>query len=265
MIPRRAIKPIRTLKSFSGFSGETVLSSKSTATTYEKMDWAVYEGLTALGRSYFDIFHLHAARVTTTVFEDRAGALKCLKDLKKKGVIRAVGVATHSVDVVALAAEREDIDVVFPLINNMGLGIIGGTRDEMVQAITKAHTAGKGVMAMKALAGGHLIGELKEAFDFVRNISGVNAIAVGMVDARELEINLKLFNHEEITREYLKKVKTGKKLLVSVFCKGCGACINACPNGALSLNKGKAKVNHELCLLCGYCNPVCPEFALRVI
>lgn len=246
--------------------GEIIISSKSQAETYDEMEEAVYEALKALDRSYIDIFHLHAARVKATVFEERKGAIQCLKDLKKKGIIRAIGVATHAIEVVERAAEVIDIEVVFPLINQAGLGIIGGTRDDMVKAIYQVHLSGKGIFAMKALAGGHLIGNLKEAFQFVQGIPGISSVAVGMINTQELEINLKLFNHEEITLEPVLEAKSKKRLLVSTaFCKGCGTCIDACPNGALSMVGGKAEVNHQICLLCGYCSPVCPEFALRVI
>jgi len=252
-------------EALTGFAGEVVISSKSMAVSYEDMEKAVREAVEVLDRSYVDIFHLHAARVDGKVFEERGGALRCLQDMKHKGLIRAVGVATHVVEVVELAAERDDIDVVFPIINQAGLGILGGSRDDMVQAIMKAHQAGKGIMAMKALAGGHLIDRLKEAFAFVRSIPGISAVAVGMVDNRELDLNIKLFNNEDITLPPGGERKDEKRLFVSVFCKGCATCIEACPNGALSVVEGKAQVNHDICLLCGYCSPVCPEFALRVI
>ncbi|MFY9605102.1 MAG: 4Fe-4S binding protein, partial [bacterium] len=56
-----------------------------------------------------------------------------------------------------------------------------------------------------------------------------------------------------------------KRILISAFCAGCGSCVKACPNGALSLQEGKAVVDHSKCILCGYCNPVCPDFAIRLI
>jgi ferredoxin len=111
-----------------------------------------------------------------------------------------------------------------------------------------------------------MIGQLEESFNFVRNIKGINSIAVGMVNQEELEVNLKIFNNEEISQElFYKKIKPTKKLFISSFCKGCGTCVKACPNNALSLKNGKAVVDHKLCILCGYCNPVCPEFAIRLI
>ncbi|ATW25133.1 aldo/keto reductase [Candidatus Formimonas warabiya] len=255
--------PIRA--ALEGWDKEIIIASKSAADTYEKMEKAVYDALEALGRSYIDIFHLHAARVEASVFEERQGALQCLKDLRKKGLVRAVGISTHAVEAVERAAQVDDIDVVFPIINQTGLGIIGGSVTDMLSAIAKVHQAGKGIYAMKALGGGHLIGQLKSAFDFVRDIPGIASVAVGMVNAKELEVNLKLFNNVAPGDWLAVDHKINKKLLVASFCKGCGTCLDACPNQALSLHDGKAEVNHQLCLLCGYCNPVCPEFALRLV
>jgi ferredoxin len=119
---------------------------------------------------------------------------------------------------------------------------------------------------MKALAGGHLIEQLEKSLQFVRSIEGISSVAVGMVNQKELELNLKVFNNEEIPKELLpKKIKPGKRLLILHFCKGCGTCIKTCPNDALTLKNGKAVVDNKLCILCGYCNPACPEFAIRLI
>lgn len=253
-------------KALDGYNGEVIIATKSNAETYEKMEQSIKDALESLGRSCIDIFLLHAARVTPSVFEERAGALQCLNDYKAKGVIRAIGISTHAVGIVRRATEIEEINVIFPIINKLGMGIIGGSADNMVKAISEAYKAGKGLYAMKALAGGHLIDQLEESFNFVRNIKGISSIAVGMVDQEELELNLKIFNDEEIPPELLtQKIKPNKRLLILSFCKGCGTCVETCPNNALSLENGKAVVDHKLCILCGYCNPVCPEFAIRLI
>ncbi|MBU4562058.1 4Fe-4S binding protein, partial [bacterium] len=207
-----------------------------------------------------------AARVTPSVFEERAGALQCLNDYKAKGTIRAIGISTHAIEIVRRAAEIKEIDIIFPIINKLGIGIVGGSVEDMIKAISEAHKAGKGLYAMKALGGGHLINQLEEAFNFVRNIKGISSIAVGMVNQEELELNLKIFNDEKIPQELLtQKIKPSKRLFILSFCKGCGTCVKTCPNNALSLENGKAVVDHKLCILCGYCNPVCPEFAIRLI
>ena len=253
-------------KALEGYNKEVIIATKSSAETYKKMEQSIKNALESLGQTCLDIFLLHAARVTPSVFEERAGALQCLKDYKSKGVIRAIGISTHVMGVVKRAAEIKEIDIIFPIINKLGMGIIDGSVDDMVKAISEADKAGKGLYAMKALAGGHLIDQLEESFNFVRNIQGISSIAVGMVNQEELELNLKIFNDEDVSQELLThKIKPGTRLFILSFCKGCGTCVNTCPNNALSLENGKAVVDHKLCILCGYCNPACPEFAIRLI
>lgn len=252
-------------KALDRFDGEVIIATKSAATTYEEMEQSIKLALESLGRERIEIFLLHAARVTPAVFEEREGALECLKDYKKKGVLKAIGISTHVVSVVEKAAEIPELDIIFPIINKLGMGIVGGKTEDMLKVIQKAHSAGKGIYAMKALAGGHLIDDLKDAFDFVRGIPGIAAVAVGMVRPEELKVNLTLFNDIALPESMRVEKTKSKKLHVMGFCKGCGTCLEACPNGALTLVEGKAQVNPEYCILCGYCNPACPEFALRLI
>ena len=253
-------------KALEGYNEEVIIATKSGAKTYQEMEQSIKNALISLDRNDIDIFLLHAARVTPSVFEERAGALQCLQDYKAKGVLRAIGISTHVVEIVRRAAEIKEIDIIFPIINKIGIGIVGGSVEDMIKAISEAHKAGKGLYAMKALGGGHLINQLEEAFNFVRNIKGISSLAVGMVSSEELELNLKIFNDEEIPKGlFTQKIKPRKRLFISTFCKGCGTCVKTCPNNALSLENGKAVVDHKLCILCGYCNPVCPEFAIRLI
>ena len=253
-------------KALGGYNEEVIIATKSSAKTYQKMEQSIKDALVSLDRNYIDIFLLHAARVTPSVFEERAGALQCLQDYKAKGVLRAIGISTHIVEIVSRAAEIKEMDIIFPIINKLGIGIVGGSVEDMIKAISEAHKAGKGLYAMKALGGGHLIDQLEAAFNFVRNIKGISSLAVGMVSSEELELNLKIFNDEEIPKGlFTQKIKPSKRLFISSFCKGCGTCVRTCPNNALSLENGKAVVNHKLCLFCGYCNPICPEFAIRLI
>lgn len=243
-----------------------IIASKSNKKTYEGMEAAVNEALTMLNADYIDIFHLHAAREKANAFEVFADALRCLVDMKKKGKVKAIGISTHSVDVTNLAAEHELIDVVFPIINMKGLGIIDGTKEEMLEAIKKVHKAGKGVYLMKVLAGGSLIGQYSEALEYVKNIEGYASIAIGMTSAADVEYNLAYFEGKQVA-DLSGSISDLKKALVSRnLCKGCGKCMTACPNNAISFdNEKKASIDKSICLTCGYCTPVCPEFAIRIV
>ncbi|MEW6522853.1 MAG: aldo/keto reductase [Bacillota bacterium] len=243
---------------------EVVVATKSPAADYQGMQAALDEARRELGRDVIDIFHLHAAREGEEVFQARAGALECLLDARAKGTVRAVGIATHSVTVVRASAARTDIDVVFPIINVRGLGILHGTRDEMVEAIGDAARAGKGVYAMKALGGGNLVGELLPALGYVRGIAGIASVAVGMISVQEVEVMAALFSGRAIPSAPADTIR-GKRLLIAQFCVGCGNCLHQCPAGALSLAEGRCRVDPDRCILCAYCAPFCPEFAIRVV
>jgi aryl-alcohol dehydrogenase-like predicted oxidoreductase len=242
-----------------------VVSTKAHAKTYREMEDAIEEARRELGRDVIDIFLIHAAREDSKVFVDRRGAIDCLVDMKARGRIRAAGVSTHSVDVVRVARDMAELDIIFPIINAAGLGVLNGTRDEMAQAIDDAAKAGKGLFAMKSLGGGNLLTDRKSALDYVRGLPGISSIAVGMVTRDELDMNIRLFNDEEVPSDLAERTRRQKRLIVQPFCVGCGACVNTCPNSAMTLVEGKAVNDKSKCILCGYCAPVCPQFAIRLV
>jgi len=242
-----------------------VLSTKSAAKTYGEMKEAIHQAMDQMEVDRISIFHLHGARESVNIFEDRAGALDCLLTYKKMGVIANVGVATHSVAVVRKISQMPEIDVVFPILNIEGLGVLEGTVSDMIGAIGLAAEAGKGVFLMKALGGGNLIERYHEAMSFARGIPGVASIAVGMISEEEVEYNVSYFNGEDT--KTLPGIKVDKKRLIVLkkHCIGDGACVQACPNSAIIITNNKADIDTSKCLLCGYCTRVCPMFAIRVL
>ena len=246
---------------------EVVIATKSNAKTYDKMATSVKKSLEELNTDYIDIYHLHAARATEEVFNERKGALKYLTEMKKKGIIKAIGISTHGVRAVEKAAEIDEIDIVYPLINQKGMGILQGNVSDMIEAIKKCHQAGKGTYAMKILGGGNLVRDIEGSINFVRDIDEMDAISMGVTKVEELDYNLYLFGADNIKLDKLPDTTSSKKLYIfKKVCKSCGNCIENCPNEALSFDENeKAVVDHDKCLLCGYCSPECPAFAIRLI
>jgi len=244
---------------------DVIIVSKCTGSDYKTMEDAIIEALRELGRDYIDIFLVHAARADETVFEKRIGAIEALLKAKKKGLVRFTGISTHHTGLVAKAAGAPEFDVVYPLINKSGLGILGGGLHEMLDAIELLHKANKGFYAMKVLAGGHLVGDMLDAIRYARAIPGMQAVSIGVTSIEELNLQLRIFNDEEIDPASLSGLKATKQIKIMPFlCNSCGTCIKVCPNGALLIEAKVPLVDERACVLCGYCTPACPEFAIRL-
>ncbi len=242
------------------------VATKSAAESYDDMEEAVIEAQEELGLKHIDIFHLHAARVKPDVFEERRGALQCLWDYRARGIIGRVGIATHSAAVVERAADEDAVEVIFPLINMTGHGVLDGDRDDMIRAIEGVHRTGRPMYAMKAYAGGNLLGDRRGALDFVTSLKGIDVVAVGMVNAKELLVNVALLEDSKVDERLWKETaQNTKQVFIAPFCSGCGTCLDRCPNDALYLEDGICKIRPDECILCGYCAPDCPEFAIRMV
>ena len=246
-----------------GWSGDVVISSKSYAVDAEEMKKSLELARRKLNRDCIDIFLLHEQESQYTL-RGHAGALEYLCQAREKGLVRAVGISTHHVSGVRDAALVDEIDVVHPLINMAGVGIIGGGRSAMEEAINQAYSRGKGIFAMKALAGGTLFRQAAEAFDYVLGLTAVQAVAVGMGCREDVELNVSYFTNREFPQD-IPPLERERRLIVEPWCTGCTNCMAACPAGALSLELRKVVVDYSRCLLCGYCVAHCPNFNLKVI
>ena len=239
-----------------------VVATKSYAYSREGMMQSLEKAKEDLGLDVIPIFMLHEQESSHTL-RGHWPALEVLWEAKKAGQVQAVGISTHHVGGVLAATAIPEIDVISPLINLTGIGIQGGTRDEMLSAISKAYQAGKGVYAMKPLGGGHLLRDWSLSLEYLLKIPEVHSIAVGMKSLDELKHNVDFFAGR---RDLPEPEVTSRRLHIDEWCLGCGKCVQACPNGALEIRDGKAAVAfREQCVFCGYCGASCPEFAIKVI
>ncbi|ADL08108.1 aldo/keto reductase [Thermosediminibacter oceani] len=244
---------------------DLVVATKSYAYTYQGMRESVEKARKALDRDVIDIFMLHEQESRLTLKGHRE-ALEYLIDAKEKGIIRATGVSTHTVEVVLAAAGMDEIDVIHPIVNYKGIGIKDGTVNDMIEAIKKAYENGKGIYGMKCLGGGNLVGVKKEAFKFILGLPYLHSVAVGMKSEHEIVANILTFEGKDVPEELERLISSEKRrLLIEDWCEGCGRCVEKCGFNALSLEEGRAVVNSERCTLCGYCGGVCPEFCIKIV
>jgi uncharacterized protein len=258
-----------------GVKDQVVISTKTRQKTHDLARKEFENSLRELGRDYIDLYHLHLIESARDLVE-RRGVLEFMLECKQRGLIRAIGASVHNVEPARAIVAEPEIDVIFPILNQKGLGIMDGSIDDMIEVCRRADERGMGIVAMKPLGGGHLRKAPKEAFDFIRRLGMVDSICVGMKSFPEVECNVSLIEGRDVTKETLAHLETvPRRAQVSRFCKGCGTCLEACAQGALSIDvseanpdeekKGQAVIDTDKCILCGYCVEVCPQFSIRVV
>lgn len=257
-----------------GYPQQVHVASKSYAYTANAMEQSLFQALNELGVEQISLFLLHEQESVHTLRGHHA-ALERLVRAKEEGLVGAIGLSTHYIAGVRAAAATAEIDVIHPLLNQAGLGIMDGTAAEMLEAINFARQMGKGIYGMKALAGGHLHKQSGAALEWAWHLPQLDSVAVGMKTVEEVQANVAILEAvsqgravtaDPMVAQLLTQIEaTPKRLLIEEWCEGCGACVRRCPNKALQLTAGKAEVNRMSCVLCGYCGAVCPVFALKII
>ena len=249
-----------------GYAGEVHVVTKTHAPDGPLARAHVERGLRELGIERFAIVHLHGARIADP-FVERAEVLETLLQMKAEGKIAHVGLSSHYICAMRRAIDHPEIEVIHPLINRTGMGILDGSGAEMAEVIAASARSGKGVYTMKALAGGNLISEARASFRYVLGLEGVHGVAIGMLSEAEIDANLALFSEgveDDAVWQRLEK-RRRKLRIMTQFCKGCGVCVDACTANSMAMADGKAQVDEDACILCGYCAAACPEFMIRVV
>jgi predicted aldo/keto reductase-like oxidoreductase len=242
-----------------------VIATKSYSYSKETAEKSLNKALKELNTDYIDIFLLHEQESEHTI-RGHYEAIEFFLKAKEKGIIRATGLSTHRVDAVIGSLKYDELQVIHPIVNKVGLGIQDGNVTDMIEAIKAAHKKGKGIYGMKPLGGGHLIKSVEEAMEFVKNIPFLHSIAIGMQCFEEVDANINLMEHGYIPLDIKNKLgnKT-RKLQIADWCLGCGECAKVCKHGGIEIIDNKAVVVEGKCVLCGYCAAGCPEFCIKVI
>ena len=141
-------------------------------------------------------------------------AFEAMLRLRERGLIKAVGISTHSVSVIeslvrvrsdssddfSIPAIYREADFVFALLNQTGIGLLDGSWQEMEQAARAAERSGLGVLGMKLFAGGHLLSQRAQAVKAALSLDFVTSWSVGMGSQAEIDVNLDWFCGRERIR-----------------------------------------------------------------
>lgn len=147
--------------------------------TPENTRRSVLRSLKRLQRDYLDIVLVHSDGNDVDIIE-RYGTLQVLAELKKEGLIRAVGFSGKTLAGGLRAAEQSDVMMVTYNLDY---------KDE-VELLDYCATHNKGVLIKKALASGHLGEDVGAGLRFVLQHPAASSVIVGTINPKHLAANV---------------------------------------------------------------------------
>jgi aryl-alcohol dehydrogenase-like predicted oxidoreductase len=146
---------------------------------------SVERSLSRLGVAELDAVLLHSDGRDAWIAE-RSGALETLEDMKRAGLIRAVGMSTKTPAGGLLAAELSDVVM---------LTLNPANQDDL-PAVARARSLGRGVLIKKALASGHAASPAA-ALQTAAATPGVSSVVVGTGSPARLRENAQALTSPE--------------------------------------------------------------------
>ena len=181
---------------------DVVISTKTNAKSGEEAKKSLKSSLKELKTDYVDIFLLHL--VKSDWIDGCHQVLKELNDLKTTGIVKAIGLSTHSVTVVREASKFEELDVLMTICCKADQAMVSKFRDripiengsieEMFHAIKLAHSSGRGVIAIKILgtSAPPLVRNYQSSIKSIAQLDFVDTMVIGMRSLDEVKKNAKV-------------------------------------------------------------------------
>jgi aryl-alcohol dehydrogenase-like predicted oxidoreductase len=255
-------------EAFDGMRGRVIIATKTRGADRAVIEADLAKSLDALKTDYLDLYQIHNIKDLPRP-GDGTRRWETMSELKRKGVIRAMGITSHSLELAKEAAISGLYDTVqFPF------SLLATREEEELVRICREKNIG--FIAMKALAGG-LITAIPAAFAYLQSFS--NAVPIWGIQAKEeLAQFLRLAaSPPALDADMEKAVHAERDALGARFCRGCGYCL-PCPqdiyipfiarlDGLLRRSPWRQYAQRDwvermrtakTCLHCGDCATRCP-------
>ena len=213
-----------------------VLSSKSHAPGKEEALQNLDTSLKELGTDWLDIWYLHGKSKPGEITDE---LIEAQQIAKQAGKIRFAGVSTHAgqPELIPFLAKHPKIDVILTAYNFT-------MEPVMEQVIAEAAAAGKGIVAMKVMAGGFRRakpgdpvytklkrdGALLAALKWVLRNKNVGTTIPSITDMDQLDENLKAMT-AGFSGEDEKLLAEQLRFIGPLYCRMCGKCDGTCREG----------------------------------
>ena len=164
--------------------GEEFINGKSFYDFSAKhMQHSIERSLRHLNTDYLDIVLVHSDGRDMHIIES-TDCLPTLMNLKQKGLIRAVGMSTKSVDGGLKAAELSDVV----------MATYNPSAANDAEVIRYANSLNKGVLIKKAFNSGHdCVDEensIEKSLSFALSPAGVSSVIIGTISPQHLQENV---------------------------------------------------------------------------
>ena len=183
---------------------QVVLAAKTYEPTEDGALRNVEESLEGMGTEYIDAFLLHGLNEMEDWVRFQPALKGCLK-ARELGLVRHVGLSTHTVTLAQEAAHHPELEVLLVVLNATGKVMKRtGTAAQMQAAMRVLHEQGRGVYIMKSLARGRVFEDEDEmaragsensmtpdqvdrALTYAFECPWAHAVTIGMRSLREVE------------------------------------------------------------------------------
>ncbi len=170
----------------------------------EETEAEVMRFLEELQTDYIDGLQLHGWALTGNWNTECSDYMTAFVKLKERGIIRAHGLSSHSLEAIETAVKEPWVDAMHVRINAYGVSMDDAT-EKVEPVVRQLHQAGKGVISMKVYGEGAFSNseELRDgSLRFVLQSGIVDIVNIGMdkiSDITDTEIRIrkvpKYFNH----------------------------------------------------------------------
>ncbi len=254
-------------------------------TIKRSVDWQ----LNKLKTDYIDFGFIHCLDEDSDLDSyEKSGALQYVLDMRAQGVVRHIGLSTHSPVLAQRVLDKGILDMLMFSINPMydyGQGeYAGGSSEERYRLYRRCEKEGVGISVMKPFNAGQLLDAAKSPFhqamttaqciQYALDRPGVLTVLPGPGSVAELAEILRYFDTPAGERDYaiISALVPDSSRGSCVYCKHCHPCPVGLDIGLINKYYDLSRLGDVLakehyltlgktaadCVQCGHCNSRCP-------
>ena len=202
--------------------GEVIVATKTVSRTVEKISEDLDTSLKNLGTDYVDLYQFHnvSSQDDLKAVIAPGGLLDFVRQTKKEGKVRHIGITSHTLDVAKEAVKADCFETIMIALNFVNTE----AADELLEMAKKRDT---GVIIMKSMAGGMLENPVL-AFKYLMQFPDILPL-IGIAKEGEMEENIRIVEAgEPITEDDQREMDRIRAELGTGFCRMCNYC-QPCP------------------------------------